>query len=173
MFTPPVADQLLALAVNAGIAELTDAGEDMIAAIVEGAGQFAAGEWEPLAKPGDAEHARIADGKVTLPAGYAEAYAAYVAAGWNSMAAPERFGGQGLPFALATAVLESLGTANLAFSLLPMLTFGAIEALIHHGTPDQQARYLPKLVSGEWSGTMNLTEPQAGSDLAAPGNGCA
>ena len=167
MFTPPVADQLLALTVNAGIAELTDAGEDMIAAIVEGAGQFAAGEWEPLAKIGDAEHARIADGKVILPAGYAEAYAAYVAAGWNSMAAPERFGGQGLPFALATAVLESLGTANLAFSLLPMLTVGAIEALTHHGTPDQQARYLPKLVSGEWSGTMNLTEPQAGSDVGA------
>jgi alkylation response protein AidB-like acyl-CoA dehydrogenase len=167
MLIPATADQLLALRVNAGIDELSDAGEDVIAAIVEGIGQFAAGEWEPLAKIGDAEGARIADGRVTLPAGYAQAYAAYVGAGWNSLSAPEEFGGQGLAFALATAVLESLGTANLGFALLPMLTVGAIEALIHHGTPQQQSRYLPKLVSGEWSGTMNLTEPQAGSDVGA------
>ncbi|HKX79411.1 MAG TPA: acyl-CoA dehydrogenase family protein [Novosphingobium sp.] len=167
-FTAPVAEQILALRANARIDALVD-DPDMVSAIVEGIGAFAASEWAPLNRIGDCEGARLGDGKVMLPKGFAAAYRAYVDAGWNGIAAPEEFGGQGLPFSLGIAAMESLGSANLAFSLLPMLTMGAIAALRHHGTADQQARYLPRLVSGEWSGTMNLTEPQAGSDVGALG----
>ena len=172
-FNPPTADQLFALEVCAGISELAEnprfaaASSDVVAAIAEGIGAFAAGEWAPLQRIGDVEGAKADGGVVTLPAGFAEAYSQYVAQGWNAIAGPEPFGGQGLPFSLACCVLETLGNANLAFSLLPMLTVGAIEALLHHGSAEQQALYLPQLVSGAWSGTMNLTEPQAGSDVGA------
>lgn len=172
-YTAPSAEQIFALSVCAGMAQLGEsthfaaASEDTIAAIVEGIGQFAAGEWAPLNRLGDQQGARLANGVVTLPDGFGPAWRAYVEAGWNSIAAPAAFGGQGLPFSLAVCVLENLGAANMAFSLMPMLTVGAIEALTHHGTAEQQALYLPKLVSGEWSGTMNLTEPQAGSDVGA------
>jgi alkylation response protein AidB-like acyl-CoA dehydrogenase len=172
-YTAPSADQLLALRVNAGIEELAShdrfaaASEDMVAAIVEGIASFAEGEFAPLNRKGDLEGAKLANGTVSLPAGFAEAYRAYVEQGWNSIASPEAFGGQGLPFALATNVIENLGSANMAFTLLPLLTVGAIEAIHHHGSPAQQATYLPRLISGEWSGTMNLTEPQAGSDVGA------
>jgi 3-(methylthio)propanoyl-CoA dehydrogenase len=172
-FTPATADQVLAITVNAGIAELAAhprfaaASPDLVEAVVAGIGEFAAGEFAPLNWIGDREGAKLDNGVVTLPAGFAEAYQAYVAQGWNAVAGDEAYGGQGLPFTLAANVLENLGSANMAFSLLPMLTVGAIEALAHHGSPEQQAKYLPKLVSGEWSGTMNLTEPQAGSDVGA------
>lgn len=172
-FTPPVRDQVFALQVNAGIKALARhqqfaaASPDMIEAIVEGIGQFAAGEWAPLNRIGDREGAQLADGAVTHPTGFADAYRHYVEQGWNSIAGPVEFGGQGMPFCMATCVLESLGAANMAFTLLPMLTVGAIEAVLHHGTYAQRAMYLDKLVSGEWSGTMNLTEPQAGSDVGA------
>ena len=172
-FSPPSNDQTFALKINAGLAGLAEhprfaaASDDVVGAIVEGIGQFAAGEWAPLQRIGDTQGARAADGVVTLPAGFAEAYRCYVEQGWNAIAGPEQFGGQGLPFSLACCVLETLGNANLAFSLLPMLTVGAIEAILHHGNPVQQALYLPRLVSGEWCGTMNLTEPQAGSDVGA------
>ncbi|GGC28828.1 acyl-CoA dehydrogenase [Novosphingobium marinum] len=172
-FTPPTAEQLLALEVNAGIGELAEserfaaATPDLVAAIVEGIGNFAASEWAPLNRIGDTEGATLEDGVVTLPDGFAEAYRAYVEAGWNALAAPEEFGGQGLPFSLAACVTENLGAANMAFDLLPVLTVGSIEALLKHGSEEQQQRYLPRLVSGEWSGTMNLTEPQAGSDVGA------
>jgi len=165
-FTPPTAEQLFALRVSAGIEALTNDAET-VAAIVAGIGSFAAGEWAPLNRLGDTEGARLSNGVVTLPAGFAQAYRGYVEAGWNTLAAPEAFGGQGLPFVLATCALETLGAANMALSLMPMLTVGAIEALYRHGSAAQQALYLPKLVSGEWSGTMNLTEPQAGSDVGA------
>jgi alkylation response protein AidB-like acyl-CoA dehydrogenase len=165
-FIPPSAEQIFALKVSAGVGELLD-DMDTLGAVIEGIGSFAAGEWAPLNRLGDTEGARIENGVVTLPRGFAEAYRGYVEAGWNTLAAPAAFGGQDLPFALACAVLETLGSANLAFSLMPMLTVGAIEALRHHGNPEQQATYLPRLVSGEWSGTMNLTEPQAGSDVGA------
>ena len=102
-----------------------------------------------------------------MPAGYAQAYRDYVEGGWGTIGAPADFGGQGLPFVLASAVLETLGTANMGFALAPTLTVGAIEALLHHGTPEQQAAYLPHLATGEWTGTMNLTEPQAGRDVGA------
>ena len=172
-FAPATADQLLAIRVNAGIAQLAQhdrfaaAEPDLVEAIVEGIGQFAAGEFAPLNRVGDLEGATLENGKVRLPNGYAEAYTQYVAQGWNAIAGPAEFGGQGLPFTLACNVLENLGAANMAFTLLPILSVGAIEALVHHGSAAQKAMYLPKLVSGEWSGTMNLTEPQAGSDVGA------
>ena len=172
-FVAPVADQVFAMRVNARIADLAEhprfsaASADMVAAISEGIGQFAAGEFAPLRRIGDTEGATARDGVVTLPDGFAPAYRAFVEQGWNSVSGPVEHGGQGLPFSLACCVLESLGGANLGFSLLPMLTVGAIEALHHHGSAEQKALYLPRLVSGEWSGTMNLTEPQAGSDVGA------
>ena len=172
-FTPATTDQMLAIRVNAGIAELAQhqrfgaAEPDLVEAIVEGIGQFAAGEFAPLNRIGDVEGARLENGVVQLPTGFPEAYQHYVAQGWNAIAGPAEFGGQGLPFTLACNVLENLGTANMAFTLLPILSVGAIEALAHHGSAAQQAAYLPRLVSGEWSGTMNLTEPQAGSDVGA------
>ena len=172
-FTAPGADQLLALRACAGIEELAAherfaaASEDVVAAIVEGIGALAEGEFAPLNRIGDTQGATLANGTVTLPPGFREAYRHYVEQGWNAISGPEEFGGQGLPFSLATCVMETLGAANLGFTLLPILTVGAIEAIAHHGTEAQKALYLPKLVSGEWSGTMNLTEPQAGSDVGA------
>lgn len=172
-FNAPTADQLLALRVCAGIDELAQderfaaASGDVVEAIVTGIGEFAQGEFAPLNRIGDLEGARLANDGVTLPAGFSEAYHAFVEQGWNSIAGPEAFGGQGLPFSLATCVLETIGAANMAFSLLPMLTVGAIEALHHHGSDAQKVLYLPKLISGEWSGTMNLTESHAGSDVGA------
>ena len=172
-YTPATQDQLLAIRVNAGIEELATtekfaaAEPDMVEAIVEGVGQFAAGEFAPLNRIGDLEGAKLENGVVRLPDGFDSAYEAYVEQGWNAIASPAEFGGQGLPFTLACNVLENLGTANMAFNLLPMLSVGAIEALEHHGSGELQQKYLPKLVSGEWSGTMNLTEPQAGSDVGA------
>ena len=172
-FTAPTAEQVLAIKVNAGIDEIAAherfaaASPDMVEAIVEGIGAFAAGEWAPLNRVGDVEGAVLANGTVTLPAGFAEAYRGYVEQGWNAISGDAEFGGQGLPFTLSANVIENLGAANMAFGLLPMLTVGAIEALTHHGSPAQKALYLEKLISGEWSGTMNLTEPQAGSDVGA------
>ncbi|PKP63352.1 MAG: acyl-CoA dehydrogenase, partial [Alphaproteobacteria bacterium HGW-Alphaproteobacteria-9] len=172
-YTAPTADQLLAIRVNAGIEELAQtarfahAEADLVEAIVEGVGQFAAGEFAPLNRIGDLEGARLENGIVRLPDGFDAAYRAYVEQGWNAIASPAEFGGQGLPFTLSCNVLENLGAANMAFNLLPMLSVGAIEALEHHGSADQQAKYLPNLVSGKWSGTMNLTEPAAGSDVGA------
>ena len=172
-YTPPTADQLLAIRVNAGIEELAQserfahAEADLVEAIVEGVGAFAAGEFAPLNRIGDLEGAKLENGVVRLPDGFKAAYDAYVEQGWNAIASPADFGGQGLPFTLSCNVLENLGAANMAFTLLPMLSVGAIEALEHHGSKDQQAKYLPNLVSGKWSGTMNLTEPAAGSDVGA------
>ncbi|MFM2301320.1 MAG: hypothetical protein RLZZ84_1056 [Pseudomonadota bacterium] len=172
-FTAATADQIFAIRVNAGIEDIAAdprfaaASPDMVEAIVEGIGAFATGEWAPLNRKGDLEGAVLANGRVTLPDGFEAAYHAYVEQGWNAIAGDERFGGQGLPFTLAANVIENLGTANMAFGLLPMLTVGAIEAITHHGSPAQQDLFLPRLISGEWSGTMNLTEPQAGSDVGA------
>ena len=165
-FTPPVREQRFVLDHVVGVGDLgVDA--DVLDAVLEGAGAFAAGEWAPLARVGDTVGAKWTSDGVVMPEGYAEAYKAYVEGGWGTIGAPEAFGGQGLPFALQTAVLETLGGANMGFALCPTLTVGAIEALQHHGSPEQQALYLPKLATGEWTGTMNLTEPQAGSDVGA------
>ncbi len=172
-YTPPTQDQLLAIRVNAGIEELAKSDEfahaepDLVEAIVEGVGAFAAGEFAPLNRVGDLQGAKLENGVVRLPDGFKGAYDSYVEQGWNAIASPEQFGGQGLPFTLSCNVLENLGAANMAFNLLPMLSVGAIDALENHGSKDQQAKYLPDLVSGKWSGTMNLTEPAAGSDVGA------
>ena len=172
-YSPPTQEQVLAMRVCAGIEELAQserfeaATPDMVEAIAEGIGQFAAGEWAPLNRVGDLEGAKLENGVVRLPDGYKEAYDHYVEQGWNSIDGPAAYGGQGLPFTLSCNVLENLGAANMAFNLLPMLSVGSIEALEAHGSQEQKDRYLPKLVSGAWSGTMNLTEPQAGSDVGA------
>ena len=172
-FRPPVADQRFLLQHVVRIAELqghnayADATPDTVDAILEGVADFAASEFAPLNRVGDTVGARWSQGGVTMPPGFRDAYQAYVAGGWGTIGVAEAWGGQGLPFALQCAVLESLGSANMALALAPILSLGAVEALGHHGTPEQQARYLPKLASGEWTGTMNLTEPQAGSDVGA------
>jgi 3-(methylthio)propanoyl-CoA dehydrogenase len=165
-YIPPVAEQRFVLQTVTGIADL-GVDSDIVDAILDGAGAFAAGEFAPLNRIGDTVGARWGDGAVTMPEGYKAAYRAYVDGGWGSLDGPEAYGGQGLPFSLATVVLEDLGTANMALNLCPMLTVGAIEAIHTHGSEEQRATYLPKLISGEWSGTMNLTEPQAGSDVGA------
>jgi alkylation response protein AidB-like acyl-CoA dehydrogenase len=172
-FTAPVAEQLFVLKHITGIDALAghnrfaDATPDMVQAIVEGIGEFAAGEFAPLNRIGDTVGARLVDGKVVMPDGFVPAYKAYVENGWGSINAPADFGGQGLPFSLATVALDSLGAANMAFALCPLLSMGSIEAINHHGSDAQKATFLPKLSTGEWTGTMNLTEPQAGSDVGA------
>jgi alkylation response protein AidB-like acyl-CoA dehydrogenase len=144
-----------------------DATPDVVDAIVEGAGEFAAGEFAPLNRIGDTISAKWSADGVTMPPGFKEAYRAYVEGGWGTLAGPAEFGGQGLPLTLATVVMEDLGAANMAFSLIMMLTPGTVEALKHHGSDELKAQWLPQLVTGEYSGTMNLTEPQAGSDVGA------
>lgn len=142
--------------------------EDVVQAILEEAGKFANGVISPLNTAGDTQGAALqSDHTVKTSPGFKEAYAQYAEAGWNSLSADPNHGGQGLPELLATATNEMWHSASMAFALCPMLTAGAIHAIAHHGSQDQQQRYLPKLISGQWAGTMNLTEPQAGSDLAA------
>jgi alkylation response protein AidB-like acyl-CoA dehydrogenase len=172
-YTPPIAEQRFLLRHIVRIDELAandrfaEATPDLVDAILEGAGAFAAGEFAPLNRVGDQTGARWADGQVTMPPGFAQAYRAYVEGGWGTLAGPSEYGGQDLPFTLATVVMEDLGSANMAFSLCMMLTPGAVEALNHHGSPELQRTWLPKLIAGTWNGTMNLTEPQAGSDVGA------
>lgn len=172
-FTAPVTEQLFVLQHITEIDALAahkrfaDASPDMVEAIVAGIGAFAAAEFYPLRRIGDTVGARLTDGQVVMPKGFVDAYKAYVANGWGSINAPADFGGQGLPFSLATAALDSLGAANMAFALCPILSLGAIEAISHHGSDAQKAMFLPRLSTGEWTGTMNLTEPQAGSDVGA------
>jgi alkylation response protein AidB-like acyl-CoA dehydrogenase len=144
-----------------------DLDADTVAQVLEAAGAFATDVLAPLNRKGDLEGARYENGVVTAAPGFAEAYRAFAADGWNSLSAPPEFGGQGLSKAMELAVFEMVHAANMAFGLCPMLTQGAIEALTLHGTDRQKALVLPKLVSGEWTGAMCLTEPHAGSDLAA------
>ncbi len=172
-YTPPVEEQRFLLRHIVGIDELAghnafaEATPDLVDAILVGAGEFAAGEFAPLNRAGDEIGARWSPDGVTMPPGFAEAYRAYVAAGWGSIAGDPEYGGQGLPLCLATVVMEDLGSANMGFSLVMMLTPGAVEALTHHGSEALKQAWLPKLISGEWTGTMNLTESQAGSDVGA------
>jgi hypothetical protein len=140
---------------------------DVVQAVLEGAGELASGVLAPLRRIGDIEGSRLENGKVVTPEGFAEAYRAFAEGGWNSLSAEPEFGGQGLPKALDLAVYEMVNAANMAFALCPTLTQAAIEALQRHGTERHKRLLLPRLISGEWPGTMHLTEPQAGSDLAA------
>ncbi|WP_309611961.1 acyl-CoA dehydrogenase family protein [Sphingomonas sp.] len=169
----PVRDQRLVLEQVVRIAELAaterfaDATAETVDAVLDGAAQFAEGQFAPLDRIGDTVGARWSDGVVTMPEGYRAAYAAFVEGGWMTLAAPVAAGGQGLPLALSAALMEDLNAANVGFALCPMLSMGGIEALEAHGSDAQRADVLPKIVSGEWSATMNLTEPQAGSDVGA------
>jgi acyl-CoA dehydrogenase len=140
---------------------------ELVDAILAEAGRFAADVLAPLNKDGDRLGCDLTDGRVTTPPGFRDAYAAFVAGGWNALAGDPAFGGQGLPSAIAAPVEEMWHAANMSFGLCPLLTRGAIEALHLCGTEAQKQLYLPRLIEGSWTGTMNLTEPQAGSDLSA------
>lgn len=140
--------------------------EDLVEAILSEAGKFSSEVLAPLSRVGDQEGAKIANGVVTTPKGFKDAYWKYVEGGWSTLEAPVEFGGQGLPHVVATPVSEMLGSANMAFKLCPLLTLGAIEALDQHASQEIKNTYIANMTAGKWTGTMNLTEPQAGSDLA-------
>ena len=141
--------------------------EDIVQAILTEAGRFATEVLAPINRSGDLEGCRLENGVVTTATGFKEAYRQFVDGGWNSLAFDPEYGGQGLPWLVATAVNEMWDSANLAFSLCPLLGVGAVDMLFTHGTQEQKDTWLPKLISGEWAGTMNLTEPGAGSDVGA------
>jgi 3-(methylsulfanyl)propanoyl-CoA dehydrogenase len=165
-FTCPVRDQRQVLTHVVRIGELSN-DVDVVDAVLEGAAAFAEGHFAPLDRVGDTVGAKWADGVVTMPPGFRSAYVAFVEGGWMTLAAPEAHGGQGLPLSLAAALMEDLQAANTGFAMLPVLSLGAVEALEAHGSEELKDAYLGKIVSGEWPATMNLTEPQAGSDVGA------
>src|SRR5687767_11974357 len=144
-----------------------DLSEDVVDAVLEEAGKFATEVLGPLNVVGDRQGVVFKDGAVTTAPGWKEAYRTWAAAGWNGVALPEKWGGQDLPQVINVACLEMRNSAAMAFGIGPVLTMAGVDALIAHGTDELQRAYLPKLVSGEWTGTMQLTEPQAGSDVGA------
>ncbi len=172
-YTAPLRDMHFVMNELAGLAEVQqlpgcdEVSSDLVEAILDEANKFASNVLAPLNWIGDQEGAKWTDGNVTTAPGWKDAYTQFSESGWTALACDPEYGGQGLPKLLSTAVMEMWKSANMAFSLCPMLTYGAIEALMLRGTDEQKAMYLPKMISGEWTGTMNLTEPQAGSDLAA------
>jgi len=170
-YIAPLADIRTTLEDSAGLWDLGFAfpefDRDVLQAILEGAGQLAGEVLAPLNARGDREGARLTETGVVAAPGFAEAYSQFVDGGWQGLSADPAFGGQGLPRAVALAVHEMMHSANMAFGLCPMLTLGAIEALAAHGDETQRREVLPHLVSGRWTGAMNLTEPQAGSDVGA------
>src|SRR6201989_2169609 len=169
----PINDMLLALNHGAGLKAAVEAGHygdfdaDITAAVIEEAGKFDSGVLAPRNRIVDEHGIKLVEGQVTTAPGWSDAYRRWAAAGWNAVSGPEAFGGQGLPLAINAACAEIWNASNLAFSLCPLLTLSAIEALDAHGTDELRKIYLAKLVSGEWTGTMQLTEPQAGSDVRA------
>jgi len=172
-YTAPVDDIVFALKTAVGLDALIASGiyegldEDTVRAVVEEAGKFGAEVLDPLNRVGDKTTSKLANGTVETPPGWKEAYRQFAEGGWSSLPCPEEFGGQGLPSVVSMAACEIWNASNLSFGLCPLLTQGAIDALHADGSDDLKAAYLPKMISGEWTGTMNLTEPQAGSDLAA------
>ena len=172
-YRAPVADIKFALDHTAGFASALGEGvfgdltDDVVEAVLAEAGRFADEVIAPLNTVGDRQGARFNDGAVTMPPGWKEAYKAWTQAGWNGLASPAQWGGQELPHAVNAACIEMWSSAAMAFGLGPFLTMAGADALAVHGSDDLQHRYLPKLISGEWMGTMQLTEPQAGSDVGA------
>ncbi len=148
------------------IPEFSEATPELVSAVVEEAGKFAADVFAPINRTGDVKHSRAKDGEVVTAPGFKEAYQHFVENGWLSLAQDPNYGGQGLPFTVHMATSEFWNSANTAMALCPMLTAGAIDALAAHASDDMKQTYMPKLISGEWTGTMNLTEPHAGSDLS-------
>jgi alkylation response protein AidB-like acyl-CoA dehydrogenase len=172
-YRAPVDDILAALKTAVGLDGLIAQGiydgldVDTVRAILEEAGRFASEVLEPLNRVGDKAGSRLVDGTVVTPPGWKDAYRRFAEAGWSALPCPEAYGGQGLPGLVSMAAGEIWNAANLSFGLCPLLTQGAIDALSAHGSDELKRIYLPRMISGEWTGTMNLTEPQAGSDLAA------
>ncbi len=172
-YTAPVKDMLFNIQHLAGIDELAklpafaDAGFETAQAVLEESAKFSEGVLAPLNWEGDKHPSSWHQGEVTTTSGFKEAFKQYVEGGWQGLQHPLDFGGQGLPKIIGSACSEMLNSANMSFALCPMLTDGAIEALLTAGSDELNATYLEKMVSGQWTGTMNLTEPQAGSDLAA------
>jgi 3-(methylthio)propanoyl-CoA dehydrogenase len=172
-YAAPLADIKFVLEHVAGLDKVTalpvfaEATPDLVESILEEAAKIAADTLAPLNRIGDTDGARMVDGKVQVSPGWQEAWSVLVDGGWNGLPFSPEHGGMGLPNVLNTAVHEMWQAANMAFTLCPMLTQGAVNAVESYGTDEQKALYLPKMVTGEWTGTMNLTEPGAGSDLAA------
>ncbi|KAF0096815.1 MAG: putative acyl-CoA dehydrogenase [Rhodospirillaceae bacterium] len=170
-YTAPLADMRFALREVAGLSGVAalpgyeHATDDTIDAVLEEAGKLAGNGLAPLNREGDKVGARLENGVVRTAPGFAAIYKEFVEGGWNSLPFDPEFGGQGMPWLLATAVQEMWQAANMGFGLVLLLNQGAIDAIHHHGSDAQKATYLPRMISGEWTGTMNLTEPQAGSDL--------
>ena len=169
-YKAPVNDIIFTLNHEAGFDRLVQSGaypdlsDDLVDAILGEAAKFADNIVAPLSWQGDQTGARLEDDGVKVPASFKEAYAKYVESGWSTLAAPTDYGGQGLPLALSNAVTEMMNS-NIGFQLCPMLSNGGMEALAAHASEEQKDTYLSKIVSGEWSATMNLTEPHAGSDV--------
>ena len=172
-YTAPLKDMQFVLTELAAIDKVAalpgyeEAAADVVEAILDESAKFTSGVLAPLNFSGDQEGVRWADKAVTMPKGFKEAYSQFVDNGWNALSCNPEHGGQGLPKVVSAAVQEMWKSSNMAFSLCPLLTLGAIEALELAGTDVQKAMYLPNMISGKWTGTMNITEPQAGSDLAA------
>ncbi|WP_271893015.1 acyl-CoA dehydrogenase family protein [Candidatus Phyllobacterium onerii] len=173
MYRAPVDEIAHTLKTIAGLDEViaqgrfADLSDDLVDAILEEAGKFASTRVAPLLEVGDKYGTPLEDAEVTMPPGWKDVYGEWIAGGWNALTGSHEFGGQGLPMMLAIATFEMWNSGSMAFGIGPTLTLGAIEALEAHATDELKRTYLPKLVSGEWMGTMNLTEPQAGSDVGA------
>ena len=171
-YTPPLKDMKFVLNELAGLQAVAklpgfqEATPDTVDAILEEAAKFASEVLDPINYSGDQEGSRWSEGRVVTPKGFRDAYRRFAAGGWNSLPFEPEWGGQGLPKVVATPVDEMWTSANMSFSLCPLLTQGAVHALALRGSEALQKAYIPRMVSGEWTGTMNLTEPQAGSDLA-------
>ena len=171
-YRAPLDDMLFCMKELAGLEAVSklpgfeDAGIETAQAVLEECAKFNEGVVAPLNREGDRNPSFWKDGVVTTTPGFKQAFRRFGEGGWQGLQHPSEFGGQNLPKTIGAACIEMLNSANLSFALCPLLTDGAIEALLTAGTPAQQALYLPKMISGEWTGTMNLTEPQAGSDLA-------